>query len=61
MKLVLSLKNNKIILVDTNDYEIGNDILRYKDTAGEHFISFAMIKELGFGKERYERRKTVSL
>lgn len=57
MRLILSLHNNKVLLIDTDDYEISNNILRYKDQSGEHFISFAMIKELGFGKEKYERGK----
>ena len=50
MTLVLKLKNNKTILINTEDYAFNSRIFRYKDAQGVHYVPFRMIQEWSFGK-----------
>lgn len=58
MIIVLTLKNNKNILINADDYAFDNNIFRYKDSQGVHYIPFKIIKEWSFGTEKRKKGTT---
>jgi len=59
MIIVLTLKNNKTILINTDDYAFDNGIFRYKDAQGVHYIPFKTIKEWSFGTEKRKKMTEI--
>lgn len=51
MIIILTLKSNKTLLIDVEDYEFHNDMLRYNNSSGEHFLPLNKVKHIKFKKQ----------
>ena len=55
MVIVITLNNNKSVLLDVNNYEFDGEAIKYTDNAGKHYIPFSKVKHWSFGTEQRKK------